>query len=464
MALEFQRWSPISGNPKTLSKAVTPIRNQTRPRDAARVIRVTRVKEGEERKSSAWFGTLGAAMEWYDFTLYVYLAPVISQLFFPSDNSLDSLLATFGVFAAGYLMRPLGAAILGNIGDTKGRKFALTISISLMAFGMLLIGLLPTVDSIGILAPILLVLIRLAQGFSLGGEFSGSIVLLAESAEPRHRGFTTNLVQISTGIGFLLSSATVAILHALLTDHQMDTWGWRLPFFIGAGIGIVALILLKTKVQIDDQDESRPEDVPLKTLFEKERGPLTINFLLNGYQSLIYYVVATFIPTFVTSILGGAPQDGLFASALAAIVFMALCPPAGTLTDRFGRRPIMALAAVLMAVAAIPLFALIAKVSLPAIMGGQLGLMLLVVLFTSPALVIATELFSKPTRYSGVAVGYNLGATVFGGTAPLLCTALISITGWDLAPGLLLSVASVLILFVVFRAPETAPIKTGGNL
>ena len=429
-------------------------------RSADLVPKVKGMNEGEDRKSSAWFGTLGAAMEWYDFTLYVYLAPVISQLFFPSDSNLDSLLATFGVFAAGYLMRPLGAAILGNIGDTRGRKFALSISIALMAFGMLLIGLLPTEGSIGVLAPILLVLIRLAQGFSLGGEFSGSIVLLAESAEPRHRGFTTNLVQISTGIGFLLSSATVAILHALLDNHQMDTWGWRLPFFIGAGIGLIALVLLKTRVQIDE-DEEKPGDVPLKTLFEKERRPLVINFLLNGYQSLIYYVVATFIPTFVTSILGGAPQDGLFASALAAILFMVLCPPAGTLSDRYGRRPILAVAAVLMAAAAIPLFALIARVTLPAIMGGQLGLMLLVVLFTSPALVIATELFSKPTRYSGVAVGYNLGATVFGGTAPLLCTALISITGWNLAPGLLLSVASVLILIVVYIAPETAPVRTG---
>lgn len=399
-------------------------------------------------------------MEWYDFTLYIYLAPVISELFFPSDNSLDSLLATFGVFAAGYLMRPLGAAILGNVGDTRGRKFALGLSISLMAVGMLMIGLLPTEGSIGVLAPILLVLIRLAQGFSLGGEFSGSIVLLAESAQPRRRGFTTNLVQISTGIGFLLSSATVAVLHAMLTDAQMESWGWRLPFFIGAGIGALALYLLATKVQIDENEEASPE-VPLKTLFEKERRPLTINFLLNGQQSLIYYVVATFIPTFVTSILGGPPQEGLFASAVAALAFMVLCPPAGALSDRLGRKPVLMIGAVGMAFGAIPLFALISETTLPAVMGGQLGLMILVVIFTAPALVIATELFSKPTRYSGVAVGYNLGATVFGGTAPLLCTALISITSWDLSPALLLAVTSVLVIFVIAASPETAPSKTG---
>lgn len=419
------------------------------------------MEKSEKKRGSAWFGTLGAAMEWYDFTLYVYLAPVISQLFFPSDNSLDSLLATFGVFAAGYLMRPLGAALLGNIGDTRGRKFALGLSISLMAVGMLLIGLLPTESTIGVLAPILLVLIRLAQGFSLGGEFSGSIVLLAESAEPRRRGFTTNLVQISTGIGFLLSSATVALLHSLLTDQQMNTWGWRLPFFIGAAIGAFALYMLLTRVELDDEKpDDAQRDVPLKTLFEKERRPLTINFLLNGHQALIYYVVATFIPTFVTTILGGPAEEGLFASAIAAIVFMVLCPPAGALSDRFGRRPILAIGAVGMAIAAVPLFALIAEVTLPAVIGGQLGLMILVVIFTAPALVIATELFSKPTRYSGVAVGYNLGATIFGGTAPLLCTALISITGWDLAPGLLLAASSILVLFVISASPETAPART----
>ena len=414
-------------------------------------------------RSSAWFGTLGAAMEWYDFTLYIYLAPVISVLFFPSDSTLDSLLATFGVFAAGYLMRPIGAAVLGNIGDTKGRKFALGLSISLMAFGMLLIGLLPTESSIGVLAPILLVLIRLAQGFSLGGEFSGSIVLLAESAEPRRRGFTTNLVQISTGIGFLLSSATVAALHALLTAEQMTSWGWRLPFFLGALIGGFALYMLITRVEIEEpeRDDGAPDEIPLKTLFETERKPLVISFLLNGHQALIYYVVATFIPTFVTSILGGPPEEGLFASAVAAIVFMALCPPAGALSDRFGRRPILALGAIGMAIAAVPLFALIAEVSMPAVLGGQLGLMILVVLFTSPALVVATELFSRPTRYSGVAVSYNLGATVFGGTAPLVSTALISITGWNLAPGLLLAVASLLVLFVIAWSPETAPAKVG---
>lgn len=410
-------------------------------------------------RRSAQFGTLGAAMEWYDFTLYVFLAPVISRLFFPAGSTIDSLLATFGVFAAGYLMRPLGAAVLGNLGDTRGRKLALGISIVLMAAGMLLIGLLPTEATIGVAAPIALVVLRLAQGFSLGGEFSGSIVLLAESAEPRRRGFVTNLVQISTGSGFLLSSGTVALLHALLSDAQMDSFGWRIPFFIGAAIGALALFLLLTRVVVAEREPAETAEVPLKTLLRDERRPLVLTFLLNGHQSLIYYVVATFVPTFVTSILGGPAEEALLASTVAAVVFMALCPPAGGLSDRIGRRPLLAASAVAMALAAVPLFVLISEAALAAVLAGQLALMVLVVLFTAPALAVATELFPAATRYSGVAVGYNLGATVFGGTAPLLATALISLTGSDLAPGILLAVASLLVLAVVARTPETAPAR-----
>jgi MHS family proline/betaine transporter-like MFS transporter len=182
-------------------------------------------------------GALGTTLEWFDFTLYVYLAPVIGELFFPSDDKLASLLATFGVFAAGYLMRPLGAAFFGRYGDTRGRKAALTLSVLLMSVPMLAISLLPTHEEIGVAAPILLVILRLVQGFSVGGEFSGSIVLLQESSGPGHRGFVSNLAQVTAGAGFLLSSLVATILHASLSTQQMQDWGWRLPFLLGGESG-----------------------------------------------------------------------------------------------------------------------------------------------------------------------------------------------------------------------------------
>jgi len=419
-------------------------------------------EEPRPQPRSSLFGTVGAAMEWYDFTLYVFLAPVIGRLFFPSGSSIDSLLATFGVFAAGYLMRPLGAAVIGNYGDTRGRKAALGLSISMMAGAMLLIGMLPTEGSIGILAPAALVTLRLVQGFSLGGEFSGSIVLLQESAPPLRRGFITNLVQISTGAGLLLSSGTVTLLNSLLTDAQMNDYGWRIPFFMGAAIGAVALVLLRTKVvetEVSGDETGEPEEIPIKEVFHTERGPLIINFLLNGYQALIYYVVATFVPTFVTSIIKGPQDDALLASTIAALLFMLLCPPAGAWSDRVGRKPVLLVGAVAMAIGGLPLFLLISQNTFVAILGAQIILITIVVIFTSPALVVATELFNDRTRYTGVAVGYNLGAAVFGGPAPLIATGLVSLTGYDQAPGVLLAVASLLILLVLRRTPETAPAR-----
>lgn len=184
----------------------------------------------EKRSSGSVFsGTLGATLEWYDFTLYVYLAPIIAALFFPSASSVDSLLATFGVFAGGYLMRPVGALVIGNFGDTRGRRAALLLSIGVMGAGMVLIAILPTEGSIGVAAPLALVLIRLAQGFSLGGEFGGTITLLAEAAPASRRGWIVNYAQVSAGVGTLLSSTVVFTAHLLLSNAQMLDWGMADP-------------------------------------------------------------------------------------------------------------------------------------------------------------------------------------------------------------------------------------------
>lgn len=418
----------------------------------------------ETRGRPVLLGTLGAALEWYDFTLYVYLAPVIGGLFFPSSNSLDSLLATFGVFAAGYVMRPLGAALFGNYGDTRGRKAALGLSIGLMMGAMALIGLLPTEGSIGAAAPALLVLLRLVQGIALGGEFSGSIVLLQESAPTERRGFVTNLVQISTGAGVLLSAGTATALHAVFSESQMDTIGWRIPFFIGAALGLLALLLLRGAEETDEFEQQAaggPQEMPFRELIETERPALLESFFLNGYQAFIYYVVATFVPTYVSSLLGAPPERALLAATTAALIFMVACPYAGGWSDRAGRKPLLVGGAVAMAFAALPLFLLVGDTGFAAVLVGQAALMCIVVVFTAPALVTATELFTTRTRYSGVAVSYNLGAAIFGGTAPLLATAAIKVTGFDEAPALLLIVASLLVLLVVARTPETAPVITG---
>jgi MHS family proline/betaine transporter-like MFS transporter len=416
-------------------------------------------------KRSVAAGTLGAALEWYDFTLYVYLAPLIAQLFFPTGSTVDSLLATFGVFAGGYLMRPLGAALLGSYGDTHGRKAALLLSIGVMGAGMVVIGVLPTESAIGILAPIALIGVRLVQGFSLGGEFGGAITLLAENAPADRRGWIVNYAQVSAGAGTLLSAGVVALLHALLSNEQMLDFGWRLPFFLGGILGVIAILSLARAPESDlFAEEPDPErKVPVRELLGRERGMLVIGSLLNGYQSLSYYVVVTFVPTFLASFQGAPPEEATLAGVVAAATFAALSPAAGTLSDRLGRRPVMYGAALSMVALAVPMFLLLGLATLPAVIPAQAVLMGLVTAFSGASLVAVTEIFNTTTRYTGVSLSFNLGATLFGGTAPLLATALIKLTGYEGAPAILLAGAAAASLLVVFLTPETAPVRIGSG-
>jgi MHS family proline/betaine transporter-like MFS transporter len=413
-------------------------------------------------RASVFSGTLGAALEWYDFTLYVYLAPIIAALFFPSASTVDSLLATFGVFAGGYLMRPLGAALIGNYGDTHGRKAALVLSISVMGVGMLIISALPTESTIGLLAPVLLVIVRLAQGFSLGGEFGGAITLLAESVPERQRGWFVNYAQVSAGVGTLLSSGIVFVLNIIFTNGQMMNFGWRIPFAFGAVLGLIAVIaLLRTPESeaFDEKASAGEDEIPVKELFRAERKPLALGSLLNGYQSLSYYVVVTFVPTYLVSFQGARPEEGILAGMIAAVVFAAGSPPAGGLSDRLGRKPVMLGGAIAMVVFAVPLFLVLSEAVTVYVVPTQAILMGLVTLFSGAMLATTTELFNTRTRYTGVSVSFNIGATVFGGTAPLVATALIKVLDTDLAPAYMLAGAALLTLPLLLWTPETAPVK-----
>ncbi len=419
-------------------------------------------------RASVFSGTLGAALEWYDFTLYVYLAPVIARLFFPEASTVDSLIATFGIFAGGYLMRPLGAAVIGNYGDTHGRKAALLLSISVMAVGMFVISGLPTEATIGVAAPILLMVVRLAQGFSLGGEFGGAITLLAESVPADRRGWFVNYAQVSAGVGTLLSSMTVFVLNVLLSHEQVLDYGWRVPFVLGGILGVIAMVALwrtpeSTAFAAEEGADAKPEEVPFRELLTEERGPLVINSLLNGYQSLSYYVVVTFVPTYLVSFRGAAPEEGIVAGMVAALVFALGSPPCGGLSDRLGRKPVLLAGVIAMAVLAVPLFLVLRDAHVPTVIPAQALLMLLVTLFSGAALATSTELFNTRTRYSGVSIGFNIGATVFGGTAPLFATLMIKLLDTDQAPAYMLVVAALLTLFVLARTPETAPIRGSGG-
>jgi MFS family permease len=238
----------------------------------------------------------GTTLEWYDFMLYAYLTPVMSELFFPKDvtgSELGSLLATFGVFAAEFLVRPLGAIFLGRYGDTYGRRRALLLSLVLMTLPILAIGLLPTYDEIGWAAPALLLVLRLITGFAVGGEFSGELVALTESARQDRRGYAAATAHFTSGIGVLIASALVAILHAVLSNAQMADFGWRVPFLVGAALGVAALVLRRHMRETTSFEAAQQAGVlaanPLGEALRRERGPLFYAFMLTAYMGVGYY-------------------------------------------------------------------------------------------------------------------------------------------------------------------------------
>jgi MHS family proline/betaine transporter-like MFS transporter len=402
---------------------------------------------------------LGTTLEWYDFTLFVYLAPVIGTLFFPAGDKLDSLLSAFGVFAVGYLMRPVGAIFFGQLGDRRGRKTALIVSVGLMTIPMIVIALLPTSASIGVAAPLILVLMRLVQGFSVGGEFSGTLVLMNESAKDDRRGFMAGIAQSATGLGMLLASGIAALLSALLTTDEMAAFGWRIPFFIGAGIGIVALLMRigmsETPAFLAVRESGTREAHPARKTLRHHSGDLLKVFGMTGFAGIAGYMVATWLPSFLQTVIGAGAAEALLATTLGAALHIVLCPLAGRVADRSGRKPVMVGAAVAIAVLAYPLFVLVASTEFWRIVAGTLGLMALSSWYLGGFSATVAELFPTETRFSGVSIGYNLATAVFSGTTPLLATALVKWTGWNLAPSIYLIAAALGVLILLTRVPET---------
>jgi MHS family proline/betaine transporter-like MFS transporter len=416
----------------------------------------------EGSRGSQLFAAAGTTLEWYDFTLYAYLTPVISELFFPKEvtgSELGSLLASFGVFAAGFLVRPLGAIFFGRYGDTRGRRRALLLSVILMTLPIFLIGLLPTYDEIGWGAPILLLVLRLITGFSVGGEFSGVLVALTESGRENRRGFVAATAQFTSGIGVLIASTLVAILHGALSNANMADFGWRIPFFVGGALGLTALLLRRhmreTPTFEAAQEAGALAGNPLGEAFHRERGPLFYVFMLTAYMGVAYYTAATFLPTYLQSILNAKPEEVFIGTTAGSIVYALVCPLAGALSDRVGRKPVMYAASLALWVFTWPVFLLMGEVTFFTIVFGQVAMISMVLLFTGPFSAVVAELFPTSSRYSGMAVAYNVGNAIFAGTAPLIGTALVKATGYDPSPAFYVMVFSVAILGVLWRMPET---------
>ena len=404
--------------------------------------------------------SIGNAVEWFDFAIYGFLATYIAANFFPAGNETAALLNTFAIFAAAFFMRPLGGFVFGPMGDRLGRQKVLAVVILLMSAATLGIGLLPTYATLGVAAPLLLLLLRCLQGFSAGGEYGGGAVYLAEYAGQRNRGFVVTFIAWSGVLGFLLGSITVTLLQALLPPEAMESYGWRVPFLVAAPLGLVGLYI---RLRLDDTPEfakldqaDRVAKSPLREALRSARKPIMQVIGMFIVFNVGYYVVFTFLPTYFIKTLQFSKTEAFVSVTLASLVALILILPLAALSDRIGRRPLLIGSSVAFAVLAYPLFLLMNSGSVVAAIAGHCLLAAIESVYVAAAVTAGVELFATRVRYSGFSIGYNIAVAVFGGTTPYMVTWLTSATGNNLAPALYLVAASVVSVVTVLTLSESA--------
>ncbi|WP_370936858.1 MFS transporter [Amycolatopsis sp. cg13] len=403
-------------------------------------------------------GAVGVFVHWFDWAAYAYLAGTIASVFFPAGNSTAGLLAVFGVFAVSFGIRPIGALIFGPLGDKIGRKRTLSVVIFVMSGATLVIGLLPGYSTIGIAAPILLVLLRLLQGLAAGGEFGSAASFLAEYAPRRRRGFGVSWLEVGSLLGFLAGSFVFLLLSVGLTDAQLASWGWRVPFLIAAPLGVIGFVI---RSKIEDTPEYRALEAtdnvprsPVRELFRHNKKQLLQAAGLMTMMHVPFYAVLTYLVTYETDYLGHSSGSAAALSTVISLVGLFLVPFFGRLSDRVGRRPILIGAGVALFVLATPAYLLMRTGLVGTWIGGlALGAILAAILGTYA--VWSAEIFPTRTRQSGLSIAYNITAALFAGTVPYLMTVLISATGSTLVPGPYLMVAAAVGLIAAFSMRET---------
>jgi MHS family proline/betaine transporter-like MFS transporter len=414
--------------------------------------------------SSRTAGVVGNVMEWYDFALFGYFAPIIGNHFFPSEAQLTSLLQTYGVFAAGFLMRPLGAALFGYVGDRFGRSRALFLSVVMMGAPTFLLGLLPTYDQIGLWAPTFLVVIRLVQGLSVGGEFSSSVTYMVETARRGRRGYAGSWANVGSLSGTLLGSATAAGLATLLPTEALHAWGWRVPFLLGlllAGFALYMRSSLPDTQVFREHAKSHEQDNPLHEALTRNLRETILAVLFASGYGVFFYIPLIYLPTYANAESGIDLASALRINALATALMLPLIPLAGLVSDRWGRRKYWLTAAfVAMTLAAYPGFSAIVEGGGAALLVWQVVFAVLIAVTVGTAPAMFAEMFPTEDRLTGYSLAFNIGLGIVGGTAPMISTWLIEVFETPLAPAYYLAALSLLSVaaLVVMRDRSREPL------
>lgn len=397
--------------------------------------------------------TIGNALEFFDFTVYGFLAFLLGKLFFPAFDSYGQMLLAVGTFGVGFVMRPLGGIVIGAYADRTGRKRAMVLTTWLMAVGCAMIAVMPTYAQIGVAAPIAIVVARSIQGFSAGGEFGASTTMLIERALPDERGYMASWQFASQGLGVLAAALVVAILSYALSAHALASWGWRVPFALGMLIAPVG-VYIRRRIENSRTDESlarlaarRPPQGRLATVIRHHGWQCVVAIVVTMGGTSAAYVVSFYMPTYAIRELGMSPAIALSAAALTGMLSLATAPLVGRWSDRIGRKPLIVVGRIALVLLIYPAFAWLDASPTPVVLFTIVGVLTLILTIQAvPTITILPEMFPAYVRATGMSLVYSIGVAVFGGFAPFISTWLVKASGTRIAPAWYLIATAVLSL------------------
>jgi MFS transporter, MHS family, proline/betaine transporter len=420
------------------------------------------MRDPELHRRSIAIAALSTVVEWYDFTLYLYFSTVLSRVFFGGGSA--SLAATLGGFAVAYLMRPVGAIVFGHFGDRRGRRPMLLISMAIMSVAMFLTGLLPTEAQIGPLAAWLLILLRCVMGFSVGAEYTGVVAYLLESAPDSRRGLIASFAAAASEVGALLAVAVAALTVSSMSNANLETWGWRIPFLVGAALAGIVWIGRSTMKESPDFERQQAEGTvpsnPIHHVLSIQRWGVIRAFAISALGSITYYVGITYFPAFLTSVGSTTETEALWLSTIAAVAVIIITPVIGHLSDRIGRKPVLLSLAAVSTVLPVLMFSLVSAASIGVALLAAVVLALVAGAVSAVGAVATAEQFTGEARVSGLAFGATVATAIFGGLTPYLAQVLIDDTGKHEIPGIMIGIVALCVAPVFLSMRETRPPPT----